>query len=166
MTASTRTHLPNICILSSALNDLQASNQNVGYLLARRLKDYGFNVYKGFKSTEPYSANNDNDTKLRYVDYLTTEPVSIDMPDVYVVMPNDISLLSALFKVLSTIENKAGGNALIILTPKSYWQGLLAWFNQDTLLHNELINKQTLERISTLDDLDDIVDLIIRFSQE
>jgi hypothetical protein len=156
-----------ICILTSAVSGISDSFQTSSDELARKLRTRGFDVYRAFRPIrEPNAASfAARHIPLRYFDYFSAEIVSVKGPAIYVAMPNEMSLLSALFGALSLIDKDTELRAPIILTPSAFWQGLLSWF-KETALHEGKIDRQILDRIALLDTVEEIDSLILEFQDQ
>jgi hypothetical protein len=150
-----------VCFLTSSIaerEERQAFNDSI----ASRLRQLGFNVVRGSRATSStIGFTNRRKKKLNYVDYFTGESRVVELANAYIASAEDVSLVNSLFTILATIDEGVTKEVMIILTPASYWTGLLNWFNT-TPIQEEKINHQTLERITLLDDPESIVARIVR----
>lgn len=155
-----------VCILRSATrqsNSKTTSDEE----LARRLQTLGVKICGAYKPIMKPSEHGrlGEVVKLIYVDYFTSAPILNQSAEVYVAMPNDMSLISALSGILSSSERKQENQPLIILTPSRYWKGLIDWFEETAVRSND-IDQSTFNRLLSVDTVEEVVDRILRHRAE
>ena len=159
---SSDTSIWTVCFLSSLIVQRRAS-QAFDDIIASRLRELGFNVVRGSREINPTIgfADNERSNRLRYVDYFTGKSTVVELANVYIASAEDVSLVHSLFSILTTIDDHVTQYVIVILTPESYWKGLLDWL-KTTPMRKGMVNKETLERITLLDDPESIVAHIMK----
>ena len=82
----------------------------------------------------------------------------------FVIFPGGFGTLDELFEALTLIQTGKLEDFPIVLYGTEFWDSLLDWIGQD-LLDNRLIAPHDLDRLIVTDDIDQIVDTMLRASQ-
>jgi hypothetical protein len=151
-----------VCLLISAVSDTKGRYKEMSDELVRGLEDLGLRLCKAFRPvTDPnrFNRTDEKSRQLSYLDYWTSGPVPLQMPKIYVAMPNDASLLSALSGILSGMGEDKGCNPLIILMPSSYWSGFLSWLKESARAKGE-VNRPAIDSIVLVDTVVEAISVI------
>ena len=74
----------------------------------------------------------------------------------YVILPGGLGTMDELFEALTLIQTKRIKSFPVILVGSEYWKGLYDWL-RDTMLRENRISPEDLERFQILDDPDEVV---------
>ena len=74
----------------------------------------------------------------------------------YVILPGGFGTMDELFEALTLIQTKRIKPFPVILMGSEYWKGLYDWLRK-TMLRNEMISQEDLERFQIIDDPDEAV---------
>jgi hypothetical protein len=79
----------------------------------------------------------------------------------FVIFPGGFGTLDELFEALTLIQTDKLDDFPVVLYGTSFWSSLIDWIDQD-LLGNRLIAPQDLDRLIVTDDVDQIVETMVR----
>lgn len=106
--------------------------------------------------------NEYQDIVLRFRHFFTRKVMFVKYASAYVVMPGGFGTLDELAEILSLIQTNKARRIPVILVNEPYWRGLLRWW-QETVLREEMIDKEDLQLISVVSDADEVVAAIQAF---
>ena len=79
----------------------------------------------------------------------------------FLVLPGGIGTLDETFEALTLVQTQKVTSFPVVLIGVDYWSGLLSWL-RDTVLAQGKISAADLEMLTVTDDLDEVVDLMVR----
>jgi uncharacterized protein (TIGR00730 family) len=79
----------------------------------------------------------------------------------FVIFPGGFGTLDELFEALTLIQTGKLDDFPVVLYGKAFWDSLIDWIKQD-VLENRLIAPGDLDRLMVTDDIDQIVDVMVR----
>jgi uncharacterized protein (TIGR00730 family) len=79
----------------------------------------------------------------------------------FVVLPGGFGTLDELFEALCLIQTRKIRSFPVILVGTAYWSGLVAWL-RETALASGMIDAADIERMPLTDDLDWVVEQVVR----
>jgi len=80
----------------------------------------------------------------------------------YVILPGGFGTMDELFEALTLIQTKRIKGFPVILMGSEYWKGLFDWLRK-TMLRDNKISPEDLERFQIIDDPDEAVKLIQKY---
>ena len=80
----------------------------------------------------------------------------------YVILPGGFGTMDELFEALTLIQTKRIKSFPVILMGSEYWKGLFDWL-RETMLRNNRISPEDLERFQIIDDPDEAVKQIQKY---
>jgi hypothetical protein len=105
-------------------------------------------------------ANNDyQDIGLNFRHFFSRKVMFVKYASAYVVCPGGFGTLDEMAEILTLIQTGKTRNIPIILVNKSFWQGLLDWF-ENTLVVEGTIDAEDMKLFKLIDDPDEIVQAI------
>src|SRR5436309_782619 len=154
--------------------------------IARKLSDAGFAVISGggpglmeaanrgaFAGKSPAiglnillpreaSGNGFQDVGFDFRYFFARKMMFVRFASAYVVLPGGFGTLDELSECLTLVQTGKARRIPIILVGASFWDGLLAWFN-DKLVGEGMIGADDLDLVRVLEDSDAIVEAIFEF---
>jgi len=79
----------------------------------------------------------------------------------YVVMPGGVGTMDELFEAMTLAQTGKITRFPIVLMGVKHWEGLVSWM-RDTMLADKRINESDLEMLTLTDDVDEVVELMVR----
>jgi hypothetical protein len=79
----------------------------------------------------------------------------------FVIFPGGFGTLDELFEALTLIQTGKLDDFPVVLYGKAFWDSLIDWIKQD-VLENRLIAPGDLDRLMVTDDIDQIVEVMVR----
>ncbi|HRN78142.1 MAG TPA: TIGR00730 family Rossman fold protein [Candidatus Dependentiae bacterium] len=79
----------------------------------------------------------------------------------FIVMPGGIGTAEELFEILNCMKTGKMKSAPIVLVGKNYWHHLIGWYNH--AVEYELIKKQFIDLFIVTDDIDEAINLLIKY---
>jgi len=80
----------------------------------------------------------------------------------YVILPGGFGTMDELFEALTLIQTKRIKGFPVIMMGSDYWRGMLNWL-KNTMLKEDMIDKEDLDLITIIDDPDEVVKHIQKF---
>jgi hypothetical protein len=111
------------------------------------------------------SANEYQDISIRFRHFFTRKVMFVKYASAYVVMPGGFGTLDELAEILALIQTGKTKKIPIILAVRSYWEGLLEWF-QSSMVAEGAISAEDLDLYKIADTPEDIVAAIVDFYKD
>lgn len=105
------------------------------------------------------------DISLRFRHFFTRKVMFVKYASAYVVLPGGFGTLDEFSEILGLIQTKKTQQIPVILVNKTFWQGLVKWF-EDVLLQEKMINAHDLELFSFAETPREVLALIEKFYSE
>jgi uncharacterized protein (TIGR00730 family) len=174
---------PAVSIFGSARVARDHSYYALSEKMARLLSDAGFAVLSGggpglmeavnkgaFEGRSPavglnielpreQFGNAYQDVSLSFRHFFARKTTFIRFSCAYVVMPGGFGTLDELTEALVIIQTGKSMRFPVILVGKSFWQGLLAWF-EDRLVGEGMISPEDMQLMDVVDEAEEVVDVI------
>jgi uncharacterized protein (TIGR00730 family) len=83
----------------------------------------------------------------------------------FIVLPGGFGTLDELFEALVLVQTHKVTSFPIVLLGTDYWQGLLAWL-RGPVLDRAMINAVDLNLLRLTDDVDEVVELMVKAAVE
>lgn len=83
----------------------------------------------------------------------------------FVIFPGGFGTMDELFEALTLIQTDKIENFPVVLYGRSYWQGLVQWF-EDTLLQGGFVGDKDLQRFVVVDRPDEAVEAVVQSCRE
>ena len=155
-------------------------------IIAHKLSDAGFSVISGggpglmeaanqgaFAGRSPAiglnillpgerAGNQYQDISINFRYFFARKMMFVRFASAYVVLPGGFGTLDELTECLTLVQTGKSRRIPIILVGASFWEGLLAWFN-DKLIGEGMIGDNDLELVRVLEEPDAIVEAIFHF---
>lgn len=112
--------------------------------------------------TSEECANSYQDISLRFRHFFSRKVMFVKYASAYIVLPGGFGTLDELAEILTLIQTGKSRKIPIIIVEKPFWDGIMKWFEQ-TLVSENMINKEDLQLVKFLDDPDEIVSAINNF---
>jgi uncharacterized protein (TIGR00730 family) len=180
---------PSVSIFGSARTSPDDPYYALAEEIARSLSDAGFSVVSGggpgimeavnkgaFAGKSPSVGlnillpheqleNEYQDISLRFRHFFSRKVMFVKYASAYVVLPGGFGTLDELAEILTLVQTERTRRIPIILVGKSFWTGLIQWF-QDTLVAHGTINGADLDLFEILDEPQQVVDAIFRHYEQ
>jgi uncharacterized protein (TIGR00730 family) len=121
-------------------------------------KSVGMNIRLPFEQKPNPYANLSIDYKYFFI----RKVMFVKYAMAYVILPGGFGTLDELFEALTLIQTKRIKPFPVILMGSEYWKGLVDWLKK-TMLRNELISPEDLERFLILDEPEEVVRYIKKY---
>jgi predicted Rossmann-fold nucleotide-binding protein len=139
-------------------------------LLARRLVEKGFGVITGggpgvMEAANKGAAEAGGQSVGMNIDYkyfFIRKVMFVKYAVAYVILPGGFGTMDELFEALTLIQTKRIKSFPVILMGSEYWKGLFDWLRK-TMLRDNKISPDDLERFQILDDPDEAVKHIQKY---
>lgn len=175
--------LPAVSIFGSARTKPEHPYYQLTEDIARRLSDSGFAVISGggpgimeaankgaFAGTSPsiglnillpheQGGNPYQDVSVNFKFFFARKVMFVKHATAYVVMPGGFGTLDELSEALTLIQTGKAKKIPVILVGRTFWQGLLDWF-QTTLVGEKMINPEDMDLVKVTDDPQEVVDIV------
>ena len=102
-------------------------------------------------------------TVLQFRYFFCRKFMFVKYAQAYVIMPGGFGTLDEFFEAITLIQTGRSEPFPVILVGKTYWQGLIQWFNT-TLLRNQSISKNDLAIFELVDTPEEVVQIIKNFN--
>ena len=99
--------------------------------------------------------------EFRY--FFARKTMFVKYADGFVILPGGFGTMDELFEALTLIQTGKVRHFPVVLVGSAYWQGLLDWV-RGTLLAHGTIAERDLELIQVTDDPDEVVAIMLRYS--
>ena len=106
--------------------------------------------------------NQYQDISINFRYFFARKMMFVRFASAYVVLPGGFGTLDELTECLTLVQTGKSRRIPIILVGASFWEGLLAWFN-DKLVGEGMIGDNDLELVRVIEDPDAIVEAIFHF---
>lgn len=127
-------------------------------------KSVGANIHLEFEQTpNPYI---DKDKLITFDYFFVRKVMFTKYSQGFVVMPGGFGTMDELFESLTLIQTKKIARFPIVLVSKNYWEGLINWLKNTTLLQENFISKEDLNLFYVTDTADETVNYIYEFYKE
>ena len=180
---------PSVSIFGSARTPTDHEDYALAEAIAHALSDAGFSVVSGggpgimeaankgalagkspsiglnIDLPNEQSGNDYQDISLRFRHFFSRKVMFVKYASAYVVLPGGFGTLDELAEILTLVQTGRTRRIPIILVKSSFWQGLLAWFEQ-TLIPNGVISAADMDLFEVLDEPKDVVDAIFRHYEQ
>jgi len=180
---------PSVSIFGSARTATDHEDYQLAESIARALSDAGFSVVSGggpgimeaankgalagkspsiglnIQLPNEQSENEYQDISLRFRHFFSRKVMFVKYASAYVVLPGGFGTLDELAEILTLVQTGRTRRIPIVLVNRSFWQGLLTWFEQ-TLVTSGVISAADLDLFVVLDDPADVVDAIFRHYEQ
>jgi hypothetical protein len=101
--------------------------------------------------------------KFRY--FFVRKVMFVRYAQAFVVFPGGFGTLDELFEALTLIKTKKIASFPVFMVGKAFWSGLLDWLKTSPL-KDHYINPEDFKLITITDDLDEVVEAIVRHCSE
>ena len=176
---------PAIGVFGSARTPVTDPSYAAGEKLGRRLVEAGFAVITGGGPGAMEAANkgaseaggvsvglgielpfetglNDwVDVGINFRYFFARKTMFVKYAQGFAVLPGGLGTFDELFEALTLVQTQKVTSFPVVLIGVDYWAGLLAWL-RDTVLAQGKISAADLEMLTVTDDLDEVVDLMVR----
>lgn len=109
--------------------------------------------------------NEYQDISLRFRHFFTRKVMFVKYASAYVVLPGGYGTLDELAEILGLIQTNKTRRIPIILMRDPYWRGLFRWI-QDTMLHDNMIDKEDLQLVQFVNEPDEAIEAIQNFYKQ
>jgi uncharacterized protein (TIGR00730 family) len=137
---------------------MEAANKGA---LAGKSPSIGLNIQLPNEQTE----NDYQDISLRFRHFFSRKVMFVKYASAYVVLPGGFGTLDELAEILTLVQTGRTRRIPIVLVKRSFWQGLLSWFEQ-TLVPSGVISAADMDLFVVLDDPADVVDAIFQHYEQ
>jgi len=134
---------------------MEAANQGA---FAGRSPAIGLNILLPYER----GGNQYQDISINFRYFFARKMMFVRFASAYVVLPGGFGTLDELTECLTLVQTGKARRIPIILVGASFWEGLLAWFN-DKLVGEGMIGADDLDLVRVLEDPDAIVEAIFHF---
>jgi len=180
---------PSVSIFGSARTPVDHEDYELAEQIAKALSDAGFSVVSGggpgimeaankgalagkspsiglnIQLPNEQSENAYQDISLRFRHFFSRKVMFVKYASAYVVLPGGFGTLDELAEILTLVQTGRTRRIPIVLVKKSFWQGLLSWFEQ-TLVPSGVISAADMNLFLVLDDPADVVDAIFQHYEQ
>jgi len=177
---------PAVSMFGSARVGAEHSYYDKARIIAHKLSDAGFSVISGggpglmeaanqgaFAGRSPaiglnillpneHSGNQYQDISINFRYFFARKMMFVRFASAYVVLPGGFGTLDELTECLTLVQTGKARRIPIILVGESFWQGLLAWFN-DKLVGEGMVGPDDLDLVRVIEEPDAIVEAIFHF---
>ncbi len=105
------------------------------------------------------------DIKLDFHYFFCRKVMFVRYASAFVVLAGGFGTLDELFEALCLIQTGKIRSFPVILVGSTYWAGLVAWLGESAL-HGGKIDVADIERMHVTDDLDEVVERVVRAAAE
>jgi uncharacterized protein (TIGR00730 family) len=134
---------------------MEAANQGA---YAGRSPAIGLNILLPYER----GGNQYQDISINFRYFFARKMMFVRFASAYIVLPGGFGTLDELTECLTLVQTGKARRIPIILVGASFWEGLLAWFN-DKLVGEGMIGADDLDLVRVLEDPDAIVEAIFQF---
>ena len=176
---------PAIGVFGSARTPVTDPSYAAGEKLGRRLVEAGFAVITGGGPGAMEAANKGAseaggvsvglgielpfetglnqwvDVGINFRYFFARKTMFVKYAQGFAVLPGGLGTFDELFEALTLVQTQKVTSFPVVLIGVDYWAGLLAWL-RDTVLAQGKISAADLEMLTVTDDLDEVVDLMVR----
>jgi uncharacterized protein (TIGR00730 family) len=176
---------PAIGVFGSARTPVTDPSYAAGEKLGRRLVEAGFAVITGGGPGAMEAANKGAseaggvsvglgielpfetglnqwvDVGINFRYFFARKTMFVKYAQGFAVLPGGLGTFDELFEALTLVQTQKVTSFPVVLIGVEYWSGLLSWM-RDTVLAQGKISAADLEMITVTDDLDEVVDLMVR----
>src|SRR5437867_1683664 len=177
---------PSVSMFGSARIGAEHPYFDKARIIAHKLSDAGFSVISGggpglmeaanqgaFAGRSPAiglnillpgerAGNQYQDISINFRYFFARKMMFVRFASAYVVLPGGFGTLDELTECLTLVQTGKSRRIPIILVGASFWEGLLAWFN-DKLVGEGMIGDNDLDLVRVIEDPDAIVEAIFHF---
>ena len=107
------------------------------------------------------NTNKHQDISIRFRHFFTRKVMFVKYAAAYVVMPGGFGTLDELAEILALTQTEKTKKIPVILVGKSFWQGLLTWFDS-TLVKEKMINQEDLDLYTVVDTAEEVIEYITK----
>ena len=134
---------------------MEAANQGA---FAGRSPAIGLNILlPGERGGNQYQ-----DISINFRYFFARKMMFVRFASAYVVLPGGFGTLDELTECLTLVQTGKSRRIPIILVGASFWEGLLAWFN-DKLVGEGMIGDNDLDLVRVIEEPDAVVEAIFHF---
>ncbi len=108
------------------------------------------------------SGNPYQDIALSFRHFFSRKVMFVKYASAYVVLPGGFGTLDELAEILTLVQTEKSPRIPIILVGESFWQGLIAWF-QEALVENGTISPDDMNLFVLVDEADEVVNAIFEY---
>ncbi len=105
------------------------------------------------------------DIGIQFRYFFARKTMFVKYAQAFVIMPGGFGTLDELFEALTLVQTRKVTRFPVVLFGTSYWQGLHDWI-RDSLLETGKIDADDLGLLTLTDDVDEVVDVIVRAAEE
>ena len=174
---------PSVSIFGSARTNAEHPDYINAENIARSLSDAGFAIVsgggpgimeaanKGGKAgispsiglniilPKEQNANEYQDIEMNFRHFFTRKVMFVKYASAYVVCPGGFGTLDEMAEILTLVQTGKSRNIPIVLVNRSFWSGLLDWF-EDVLVKQGMIEAKDLDLISIAETPEEVVKII------
>jgi uncharacterized protein (TIGR00730 family) len=122
------------------------------------MKSVGINIELPFEQKpNPYANLN-----LHFRYFFVRKVMFVKYAVAYIILPGGFGTLDECFEAITLIQTRKMRPFPVILVDSSYWGGIIEWI-RETLLANNMIDKDDLNIIRVMDEPTEIVDYLKKF---
>jgi uncharacterized protein (TIGR00730 family) len=177
---------PAVSMFGSARVGAEHPYYDKARVIAHKLSDAGFSVISGggpglmeaanqgaFAGRSPAiglnillprerGGNQYQDISINFRYFFARKMMFVRFASAYVVLPGGFGTLDELTECLTLVQTGKARRIPIILVGASFWEGLLAWFN-DKLIGEGMVGADDLDLVRVIEEPDAIVEAIFHF---
>ncbi len=174
---------PSVSIFGSARTKPDHAYYKIAEEIAQELSNAGFSIISGggpgimeaankggqkgkslsiglnIQLPKEQTPNSFQDIKLHFRHFFSRKVMFVKYASAYVVCPGGFGTLDEMAEMLTLVQTGKTRRIPVILVNKSFWEPLLAWF-QNTLVAQGMINQEDMDLFIVLEDPKDVVDAI------
>jgi uncharacterized protein (TIGR00730 family) len=122
------------------------------------MKSVGVNIELPFEQKPNPYAN----VSLHFRYFFVRKVMFVKYAVAYIILPGGFGTLDECFEAITLIQTRKMRPFPVILVDSSYWGGIIEWI-RETLLANNMIDKEDLNIIRVMDEPTEIVDYLKKF---
>ncbi|HVE99259.1 MAG TPA: TIGR00730 family Rossman fold protein [Mycobacteriales bacterium] len=124
----------------------------------------GISVGLGIELPFEQGLNDWVDIGIQFRYFFVRKTMFVKYAQAFVITPGGLGTLDELFEALTLVQTRKVTMFPVVLLGTAYWGGLVDWL-RDTMLAGGKISPEDLDLMRVTDDVDEAVDVIVRFAE-
>lgn len=108
----------------------------------------------------------DQDKLINFNYFFVRKVAFVKYAQGFVYMPGGFGTMDELFEILTLVQTRKIDRIPIVLMGKSYWKGLIQWFEKELLVKQRNISEEDLKLYLVTDDVEEAIDYIDSFYED